>query len=216
MRICHCLFWKQNNKIAVIYKGNNKMDVLKIKGEVFIDYTEDFWELWKDYSGYCKGDLTDFCFIYDKPMEIQEEYQVESCDSNNSIWTIEKIRSVSEMLQLTNAIDICNENNEYIIEEIKSTSIELEEITTDYHKEHLAQLKIYAYLYSLQNNIDKIHTRLTYISIVDYETKSFDAIYSNSELEDFTFKILEEYINWLNLYPNIFLKNYILNYYMLF
>ena len=39
MRICHCLFWKQNNKIAVIYKGNNKMDVLKIKGEVFIDYT---------------------------------------------------------------------------------------------------------------------------------------------------------------------------------
>lgn len=115
MRKCHCLFWKQNNKIAVIYKGNNKMDVLKIKGEVFIDYTEDFWGLWKDYSGYCKGDMTDFCFIYDKPMEIPEEYQTMSCDLNDSIWTIEKIRSVSEMLQLTNDVDICNENNEYIM-----------------------------------------------------------------------------------------------------
>lgn len=115
MRTCHCLFWKQNNKIAVIYKGNNKMDVLKIKGEVFIDYTEDFWDLWKDYSGYCKGDLTDFCFIYDKPMEIPEEYQVESCDSNNSIWTVEKICKVFEMLQLTKVMDIYDENNDYIM-----------------------------------------------------------------------------------------------------
>ncbi len=120
--------------------------------------------------------------------------------SKSEVYIKEKLNINNEQYLLHGYIDgVLFENNEYIIEEIKSTSIELEEITTDYHKEHLAQLKIYAYLYSLQNNIDKIHTRLTYISIVDYETKSFDAIYSNSELEDFTFKILEEYINWLNL-----------------
>ena len=115
MRTCHCLFWKQDNKIVTIYEGHNGMNPLKFKGELFVDYANDFWELWKEYSGYCKGDLTDFCFIYDKPMEIPEEYQTISCDLNDSIWTVEKVRSVSEMLQLTNVIDICNENNEYIM-----------------------------------------------------------------------------------------------------
>lgn len=115
MRTCHCLFWKQDNKIATIYEGNTTGNLLKFKGESFVTYANDFWKLWKEYSGYCKGDMTDFCFIYDRPMEIPEEYQTMSCELNDSIWTVEKIRSVSELLQLTNAVDICNENNEYIL-----------------------------------------------------------------------------------------------------
>lgn len=51
------------------------------------------------------------------------------------------------------------EKSSIIIEEIKSTSIELDEINIDYHKEHLAQLKIYSYLYALENNIEIIHSR---------------------------------------------------------
>ena len=85
-----------------------------------------------------------------------------------------------------------------VIEEIKSTTIDLDEISTDYHKEHLAQAKIYAYLYALQHNMEKINVRLTYISIVDYDTKSFDFLFEIKELEDFTFSALEEYIDWLN------------------
>ena len=48
-------------------------------------------------------------------MEIPEEYQLESCDSNNSIWTVEKIRKVFEMLQLTKVMDIYDENNNHIM-----------------------------------------------------------------------------------------------------
>ena len=85
-----------------------------------------------------------------------------------------------------------------IIEEIKSTTSDLDLINLDYHKEHLAQAKIYAYLYALQNEMDNIDIRLTYISIIDYETKSFDLNISKEELEDFTFKALTEYIEFNN------------------
>lgn len=90
-------------------------------------------------------------------------------------------------------------NDEYIIEEIKSTTKELEEITLEYHKEHLAQLKIYGYLFCLNNQINTIKLRLTYISVIDYETKSFDLIIDIDNLEEFTFNILDEYIAFLNL-----------------
>lgn len=94
---------------------------------------------------------------------------------------------------------ILNINEEIIIEELKSTTEDLDTITTEYHQEHLAQLKIYGYVYGLNNNLDKIHLRLTYISVVDYEVKSFDFIEKIDTLENFTFELLEEYITWLNL-----------------
>ena len=94
---------------------------------------------------------------------------------------------------------VLDDEGEKIIEEIKSTTKDLDEITISYHAEHLAQAKIYAYLYCIENNIEKIHIRLTYISIVDYDTKSFDMIESVDNLEDFTLNTLEQYLKWLNL-----------------
>ena len=93
---------------------------------------------------------------------------------------------------------VLNENETIIIEEIKSTTKELDEITIDYHNEHLAQAKIYAYLYALENNMDLINIRLTYISVIDYSTKSFDMVKKIDELEDFTLDTLASYITWLN------------------
>ena len=94
---------------------------------------------------------------------------------------------------------VLNEDETIIIEEIKSTTKELDEITIEYHKEHLAQAKIYAYLYALENNMDLINIRLTYISVIDYDLKSFDMIAKFDDLEDFTLNTLEQYITWLNM-----------------
>ena len=94
---------------------------------------------------------------------------------------------------------VLNINDELIIEEIKSTQLDLEEITLDYHKEHLAQLKIYGYLYAINNSLDNVHLRLTYLSVVDYAVKSFDIKLDTTNLEEFVFSIFEEYVNWLNL-----------------
>ena len=93
---------------------------------------------------------------------------------------------------------VLNEDEKIIIEEIKSTTKELDEITIEYHNEHLAQAKIYAYLYALENNMESINIRLTYISVIDYSTKSFDMLKKIDELEDFTLDTLASYITWLN------------------
>ncbi|MBQ7641362.1 MAG: ATP-dependent DNA helicase [Acholeplasmatales bacterium] len=97
---------------------------------------------------------------------------------------------------------VLNEDETIIIEEIKSTTKDLDEITIEYHQEHLAQAKIYAYLYALENNMELINIRLTYISIVDYDVKSFDMIAKIYDLEDFTLNTLEQYISWLNMLEN--------------
>jgi DNA excision repair protein ERCC-2 len=120
--------------------------------------------------------------------------------SQKEVYIKNNISYMGKNILLHGFIDgVLNEDDETIIEEIKSTTLDLDEITIDYHKEHLAQLKIYAYLYGVNNDIDKIHTRLTYISVVDYDTKSFDQIYDINELEEFLFDLLEEYLNWLHL-----------------
>ncbi|MBO5711380.1 MAG: PD-(D/E)XK nuclease family protein, partial [Acholeplasmatales bacterium] len=62
---------------------------------------------------------------------------------------------------------VLNINDETIIEEIKSTTLDLEDVTLEYHKEHLAQLKIYAYMYAIHNNMERIHIRLTYASTIN-------------------------------------------------
>lgn len=120
--------------------------------------------------------------------------------SKKEVYVKKEINYLNKDYILHGFIDgVLDINNEIIIEEIKSTTHDLDEITTEYHKEHLAQLKLYGYLYSLLNDIEIIHLRLTYISVIDYETKSFDSIFKIEELEDFTFTLLDEYIKWLEL-----------------
>ena len=101
---------------------------------------------------------------------------------------------------------LLNINNQIIIEEIKSTTLELDDIDIDYHKEHLAQAKIYGYLYGMQNDLEYVNIRLTYVSVINYETKSFDNTFSVSELEEFFFNVLEEYLDFLYLLDDAKIK----------
>ena len=128
---------------------------------------------------------------------LQDKYNEESL---KEVYIKKELTYLNEEYLLHGFIDgLLNIDNEIIIEEIKSTTYDLDEITIEYHKEHLAQLKLYGYLYGLNYQVDTLHLRLTYISVVDYETKSFDIIIDIDELENFTFKLLEEYITFLNL-----------------
>ena len=128
---------------------------------------------------------------------LQDKYNEES---KKEVYIKQDINYLGSNYILHGFIDgLLNINNELILEEIKSTTKELDEIDIDYHKEHMAQLKIYGYLYALQNNLDVIHLRLTYISVVDYETKSFDSYEKIEDLEEFSLNTLEEYIKFINL-----------------
>jgi len=94
---------------------------------------------------------------------------------------------------------ILTQNNEIIIDEIKSTTRALDLIEEDYNPLHWAQAKCYGYIYAVQNNLDKISIQLTYFHIETEQIKKFIKVFSFREIEDFFFKLIGMYIEWANL-----------------
>lgn len=88
--------------------------------------------------------------------------------------------------------------DEVIIDEIKSTSKDLESIEEDYNPQHWAQAKCYGYIYAVQNSLDKIKIQLTYFHLESEETKKLIEEYSIDQLEDFLMDLLGKYIDWAN------------------
>ena len=115
--------------------------------------------------------------------------------SKKEVYIKSEITYLNKQYLLHGFIDgVLNIDGKIIVEEIKSTLLDLDVITLDYHAEHLAQLKIYAYLYAINNNLENVNIRLTYLSSVDFIPKSFDLTVSTTELEEFVLKIFEEYV----------------------
>lgn len=90
----------------------------------------------------------------------------------------------------------------YLIDEIKSTSRNLDELTGD-NKLHRAQALCYAYFYALDKSLDKMLISLTYVSVDNYKSKIFEKLFTFEELKEFYFKLLDEYI----LFSKILARN---------
>ena len=86
------------------------------------------------------------------------------------------------------------ENENIIIDEIKSTIRSLDEIDEDYNKLHWAQGKCYGYMYARENKIEELEIQLTYFNIETEETKKFIKCYTFKELEEFFLELIKEYI----------------------
>ncbi len=95
---------------------------------------------------------------------------------------------------------LITENNKLIIEEIKSTKVDLSNIEIDTRPEHLMQAKMYAYMYLMKKDLRSINVRLTYIYVDDYKTKSFNKRYNKSQLVKFFEETIIEYTKWLEIY----------------
>lgn len=87
--------------------------------------------------------------------------------------------------------------NQTVIEEIKSTGLELSELSFEHTPSHAAQAKIYAYLYCLQHAKQSITIHLTYISIQNEQTVTFAQPVSLDELESFFFATMETFATWM-------------------
>lgn len=94
---------------------------------------------------------------------------------------------------------IINEKGRIIIEEIKSTYMDLSYIYEDYNLLHWAQGKFYGYIYCIDNNIDKITIRLSYFNINTDEVKSFDHVYRLEDLKKFVDELINEYLDTITL-----------------
>lgn len=100
------------------------------------------------------------------------------------------------------------ENDEVIIDEIKSTILSKDELINDEKIHHWAQAKIYAYLIFYDNDVieklaiankllsKKIKIRLTYIHRGNSECSQFIKVFTLDELNDFLFSLLKKYLDF--------------------
>lgn len=84
------------------------------------------------------------------------------------------------------------------IEEIKSTRFPI--FNDDYqpNNEHLAQLKMYAYMYLKNEHQDDIEGRITYIQLSDYKMRHFNFFFDVDVLTPFFEESINQYIKWLD------------------
>lgn len=87
-------------------------------------------------------------------------------------------------------------DDQIIIEEIKSTHLDFDLLEIDTTPSHLAQAKIYAYIYANANGLKKINIVLTYIQVSDLKVKKFDKSYTLKQLESYYLKTINKYIEW--------------------
>ncbi|WP_069649272.1 ATP-dependent DNA helicase [Caloranaerobacter ferrireducens] len=111
------------------------------------------------------------------------------------------------LIEISGRIDgLYKSDDKVVIEEIKSTYIDIHNENFKYNSLHLAQAKIYAYFYCLENNINSISIQLTYFQIDKEKYKSFFFDIGFKELEDFFNSIMdyfikhyENYWNWIKI-----------------
>ena len=115
---------------------------------------------------------------YEKEVRMQHEFQKE-----NIILLVEG-----------RADGIINEKGNIIIEEIKSTYMDLAYLYEDYNLLHWAQGKFYGYIYCKENNLAEIRIRLSYYNLNTDEVKSFEKKFKLTELEAFVSELVERYM----------------------
>ncbi|MCF7924214.1 MAG: ATP-dependent DNA helicase [Candidatus Izimaplasma sp.] len=100
-------------------------------------------------------------------------------------------------INLSGRIDgVLYREDKYIIEEIKSTKIDLDNIEDITTPSHLAQAKIYAYIFMKNNDLEGIDIWLTYIHVLSKEVKQFKDFYRKEQLEAFFVKSIDLFLDW--------------------
>ena len=86
-----------------------------------------------------------------------------------------------------------------IIDEIKSTTKNLDLIEKEQNPIHWGQVKVYAYFYALQQDLTAIDAQLTYYHLDSGETREFRQSFSFMELEAFFNGLLADYLEWASM-----------------
>ncbi|XFA98290.1 helicase C-terminal domain-containing protein [Candidatus Izemoplasma sp. B36] len=88
------------------------------------------------------------------------------------------------------------------IEEIKSTHADFDLLDIRTYPAHLAQLKLYAFMYLRDNNLKSIDILLTYINVEDRKVLKFEKHLTKSKLKEYYDKTIFKYIKWIKTLSN--------------
>ncbi|WP_407271818.1 ATP-dependent DNA helicase [Radiobacillus sp. PE A8.2] len=85
------------------------------------------------------------------------------------------------------------------VDEIKSTSGDLQAITADTYPVHWAQAKCYAYMYAVDHQLSEVDVQLTYVHVDLEEKKHFRTSFRHDELQAFMMETIEAYFPYASL-----------------
>ena len=105
--------------------------------------------------------------------------------------SLDLYHSINDNLELHlsgRADGIYEEDERITIEEIKSTT--LDPSSLEVQAVHLAQAKIYGYIYTKENNLATINILVTYVNVDTKQETQFSYTYTREELEDFFMETL--------------------------
>lgn len=88
------------------------------------------------------------------------------------------------------------EDQQVVIDEIKTTAVPLERIDEKFNPLHWAQAKCYGLIYGEQNNLEQLEIQLTYYNIDTDEIKRLKETVTMKELQTFFFGLLDTYLVW--------------------
>lgn len=82
------------------------------------------------------------------------------------------------------------------IDEIKSTTRDLDLLDEMFSEVHWAQVKCYAFIYASQTELAAIDVQLTYYHLDHGETRVYTHSYTFEELKNFFIELVENYLQW--------------------
>lgn len=90
---------------------------------------------------------------------------------------------------------ILKEGNQVIVDEIKAVYRDIN-LMTEAVPVHLAQAKCYAYIYAMENQLEQITVRMTYVQMETEQIRYFHETYDREELEQWFQTLIGEYEKW--------------------
>ncbi|MCP5107488.1 MAG: ATP-dependent DNA helicase, partial [bacterium] len=83
-----------------------------------------------------------------------------------------------------------------VVDEIKTTTRGLAAIEKEQNPVHWGQVKVYAYLYAAQNELETIDAQLTYYQVDEKKKREFHQSFTLEELDIFFNDLLNRYLGW--------------------
>lgn len=130
--------------------------------------------------------------------EIHQYWQARyQAGDQSEVYVKTEVRQEDFMLEITGRIDgIVTRDKEVCLEEIKSTHRELDEMDETIHPAHLAQAKLYAYMYASEMNLKRITVLLTYVDVKTRNAKTIEKRYPFKTLQNYFDRTISELLKW--------------------
>ena len=108
-----------------------------------------------------------------------------------------ELETTDFILSISGRIDgVFSEGTRVVVDEIKSTHRDLSKLEEKPDPLHWGQVKVYAWLYAMQQGLTEVDVQLTYCQLTTGETRELRHTLTMDALERFTADLLEDYIRW--------------------